>query len=153
MYYATLFLMSLSSSSLFLSHLKLTMLHPYILITRSPTKDKKFRAELPDGKTVDFGQKGYSDYTIHKDPARMRRYLFRHRLRENWGKSGMHKAGFWSRWLLWSKPCLDCAKKLIEKKFNVRIVIRWISGGCGAISTPSSGSWIWEFASCCSKPL
>ena len=100
------------------------MLHPYILITKSPTKDKKFRAELPDGKTVDFGQKGYSDYTIHKDPARMRRYLFRHRLRENWGKSGIATAGFWSRWLLWSKPCLDCAKKLIEKKFNVRIVIR-----------------------------
>ena len=95
------------------------------IITKSPTKDKKFRVRLPNGQhTVDFGQKGYSDYTIHKDPVRMRRYLIRHRTRENWKKSGMGTAGFWSRWLLWSMPCLDCAKKLIEKKFNVKIVVR-----------------------------
>ena len=85
-------------------------------------KEKKFRVTLENGTKVDFGAKGYSDYTIHKDPERMKRYLARHKKRENWTRSGMNTAGFWSRWLLWSKPSLGGAKKLIEKKFSIDIV-------------------------------
>jgi hypothetical protein len=42
-------------------------------------------------------------------------------MHENWKKSGVHTAGFWSRWLLWSKPTMTGAKALIKKKFNISI--------------------------------
>jgi hypothetical protein len=82
---------------------------------------KKFRVTLENGRKVEFGAKGYSDFTLHKDPERMQRYLIRHKRREDWSKKGINTAGFWSRWLLWSKPSLNGAIKLIENKFNVNI--------------------------------
>ena len=42
--------------------------------------------------------------------------------KENWKRDGMHKAGFWSRWLTWSEPSMNKAIKLIEEKFNVKII-------------------------------
>jgi len=42
--------------------------------------------------------------------------------KENWKRDGMHKAGFWSRWLTWSEPSMSKAIKLIEEKFNVKII-------------------------------
>jgi len=93
----------------------------FIKLKKSPRKNKKFRVTFEDNKTVDFGASGYSDYTIHKNQERMHRYLARHKKRENWSKKGIKTAGFWSRWLLWSKPSLDNSKKLIEQKFNVKI--------------------------------
>ena len=82
---------------------------------------KKFRATLENGRKVEFGAKGYSDFTLHKDPERMQRYIIRHKKREDWTKKGINTAGFWSRWLLWSKPSRNGAIKLIENKFNVKI--------------------------------
>jgi len=89
---------------------------------KNPDAVKKFKVTLPNGKTVKFGARGYSDYTIHKDEDRMNRYLARHRTRENWTKKGINTAGFWSRWLLWSEPSLSEAKKRIEKKFKISIL-------------------------------
>lgn len=83
---------------------------------------KKFRVVLPDGHSVLFGARGYSDYTIHKDVERQKRYLQRHQARENWGKSGVNTPGFWSRWILWNKPSLEASIKNTETKFNIRIV-------------------------------
>lgn len=119
-----------------------------ITLVRSPKKDKKFRVVLPSGKTVDFGQKGYSDFTLHKTPKRMRSYVQRHgglipkstmdetnptkiteRMlrvtksdKERWGRKDIDTAGFWSRWLLWSHPTIPGAIRIIEEKFGVRII-------------------------------
>lgn len=90
-----------------------------VILRQSPNPLKKFRVTFEDNTHVDFGGKGYSDYTIHKDPERMRRYMIRHQKRENWGVSGIHTPGFWSRWLLWSEPSLEGAKKSMSKKFNL----------------------------------
>jgi hypothetical protein len=84
----------------------------------------KFRAVFPEGKIVSFGRRGYSDYTIHKDPVRMRRYLDRHRKREAWGSAGRYTAGFWSRWLLWSKPNLQAAARATEKVLGAKYRIK-----------------------------
>ena len=47
------------------------------ILSESKNKDKKYA--LSDGqKTVNFGARGYEDYTIHKDPERMKRYVKRH---------------------------------------------------------------------------
>ncbi|QIG59943.1 hypothetical protein [Dishui Lake phycodnavirus 4] len=118
-----------------------------VKLRKSPHPSKKFRVIFEDGSSVDFGGKGYSDFTIHKNPLRMRSYLMRHGaapylssgiLREtngkvvlnklvninnshleNWKMSGVKTAGFWSRWLLWSVPSFDNAKKLMTRKFNI----------------------------------
>ena len=91
-----------------------------VILMKSPKREKKFRAIFKtNGKHVDFGQKGYSDYTIHKDPVRMKRYLGRHsHMGENWSLSGKYSAGFWSRWLLWSKPSLGAAISSVSKRLK-----------------------------------
>ena len=95
-----------------------------MILQKSPLSKKKFRINLDDGRHVDFGAVGYSDFTKHKDPARMRLYVIRHQSREKWGKNGIDTAGFWSRWILWSKPDLKEAIRYTEKKFGLRIYLR-----------------------------
>jgi len=82
-----------------------------VIDVRRAVPPHKWRATFPNGKSVKFGLRGYSDYTIHKDHERMLRYLTRHVKRENWSPSGLFKPGFWSRWLLWSKPSLRGAAR------------------------------------------
>lgn len=78
--------------------------HKYYIITES-------------GKKVYFGQYGASDFTIHKDEARRQRYIERHKNRENWKKSGIDTAGWWSYWYLWSKPTKKEAYNYIKSHF------------------------------------
>ena len=91
-----------------------------IILKRSTNPDKKFMVIIGN-KTVHFGSKGYSDFTHHKDSARMKRYKNRHRKRENWTKSGIKTAGFWSKWILWNKPGLTASIKDTERRFNIKI--------------------------------
>lgn len=116
-----------------------------VRVVRSPDPKKKFRAILENGKTVDFGARGYSDYTKHKTPSRMRSYVLRHggqipgRIiaerdpskiqnmmlninqsdKEEWKRSGINGAGFWSRWYLWSFPSFREVEKFMSKKFGL----------------------------------
>jgi hypothetical protein len=120
----------------------------HVKIIRSPDRKKKFRAILGDGRTVDFGASGYSDYTKHKTPSRMRSYVLRHGGRvpkrtiaerdprriqtmmldvnssdkEDWKISGIDGAGFWSRWYLWSYPDFEGVKKFMSKRFGIKFV-------------------------------
>ena len=119
-----------------------------VKIVRSPDRKKKFRAILEDDRTVDFGASGYSDYTKHKNPSRMRSYVLRHGGRvpkrtiaerepdkiqnmmldvtssdkENWKLSGIGGAGFWSRWYLWSFPTFEGVEKFMSKRFGLIIM-------------------------------
>jgi hypothetical protein len=92
-------------------------------VKRAVNRIHKFTAVFPDGTKVHFGRQGYSDYTLHKDPERMKRYLTRHRSRENWTRSGAKTPGFWSRWLLWSSPSLYGARAKTEKILGKKIVL------------------------------
>lgn len=49
-----------------------------VRLVQSPLATKKLRALWSDGRWTDFGALGYSDYTIHRDPERRRRYRLRH---------------------------------------------------------------------------
>ena len=99
-----------------------------IVLKKDPDGRHKFVAAVPvtNGRTkqVHFGLAGFSDYTKHGDPERMRRYLGRHRKRENWTRAGRYTAGFWSRWLLWSRPSFQAALKQTEKILGQRIIFR-----------------------------
>lgn len=91
-----------------------------IYLATSTRQDKKYMVKV-DGKTIHFGAKGMSDYTKHKDSERKQRYITRHQSRENWTKSGIATAGFWSRWLLWGEPTLKASIEEIERRFKVEI--------------------------------
>ena len=97
-----------------------------IYLSPSHLQSKKFKVTINNLSkcTIHFGAKGYEDYTIHKDKERKKRYIARHFSRENWNKSGICTAGFWSRWLLWEKATLQESIKYIEKKFNVNIIYK-----------------------------
>jgi len=91
-----------------------------IVLSKSKAKGKKWAVKVGN-KTVNFGAEGYEDYTIHKDPNRKHNYISRHQAREDWTKSGMKTAGFWSRWLLWNKPSLQKSITNTENKFKIKI--------------------------------
>ncbi len=93
-----------------------------VTIQRSKKKDKKFDAIIEGKKTVSFGAKGYSDYTIHKDPERKQNYVTRHKKNEDW--SDPTTARFYAKHVLWNKPTLQESVKDINKRckdINVKI--------------------------------
>ena len=96
------------------------------ILTKSKNKDKKFTVVIYENdkklKTVHFGANGMSDFTKHKDPQRKRLYILRHMPNQNWKKSGLKTAGFWSRWLLWNKKTISDSIKDIENRFNINII-------------------------------
>ena len=94
-----------------------------ILIKPSNLKTKKLMAIFyKDGKkikTTQFGSKGMSDYTIHKDDKRKELYLKRHKKNENW--NDYMSAGSLSRFLLWNKKTLKASLLDYLKRFKLKI--------------------------------
>jgi hypothetical protein len=91
-------------------------------IKPSHKKEKKWDAvfERGDGtrKVVPFGQKGYSDYTKHKNPTRKQRYIARHSgMGEHWNQPDT--PGALSRWVLWNKPSFRASVSDFKKRFNL----------------------------------
>ena len=90
-------------------------------IRKSHVAEKKYDAVFEqNGRefTTPFGQKGYSDFTKHKDVTRRTRYLNRHRgMGENW--QDPTTAGALSRWVLWNKPTLKASIADYKKRFNL----------------------------------
>jgi len=95
---------------------------PY-LVKITPARDgvHKYVAlfKLHEGgfKSVPFGASGMSDFTKHKDPERMKRYLDRHRANEDWNDP--MSAGALSRWILWSAPSIVGGIRNYRKHFNM----------------------------------
>lgn len=93
-----------------------------VVIKKSDNPKKKLQAVFTrdNGRTkkVHFGQAGAPDFTITKDKAQRKRYLDRHRKRENW--NDYMSAGSLSRWILWSGPSRSQNIKDFKKRFNLR---------------------------------
>jgi hypothetical protein len=87
--------------------------YPY----KSDKPEKKYFIMTKTGKYIYFGAAGMSDFTKHKDEDRKNRYIDRHKHNEDWGKSGIDTAGFWSRWLLWNKTTIKSSYEDIKKRF------------------------------------
>lgn len=93
-----------------------------IKIVKSSKSDKKLMAVFEDcqsgrQRTIHFGSKGMSDYTIHKDPERKQRYIARHSKNENWNNPV--SAGALSRWVLWNKPSLQASIADYKRRFKL----------------------------------
>jgi hypothetical protein len=87
-----------------------------IEIKKSHLPNKKYNAVITGTKTIPFGQRSASDYTIHRDAERKQRYLKRHQVMEDWGDP--KTAGFYSRWITWNKPTLQQSVADVNKKFK-----------------------------------
>ena len=98
-------------------------MYKIVKIVPSASSTKKYDVFLRDkeGKEhkVSFGAKGYSDFTKHKDEERKKLYIARHKAREDWTRSGVLTAGFWSRWVLWNKPALRASIEDTRIRFNL----------------------------------
>jgi hypothetical protein len=91
-----------------------------VSITKSPKADKKLMATFEDnGRTTHrhFGQKGASDFTQNKDPARKALYIARHEARENWNDA--KSAGALSKWVLWNKTSLTASIADYKRHFGL----------------------------------
>lgn len=90
----------------------------------SDKPNKKFFIITDDNRRIYFGQAGYNDFIIYnkiegreKANKMKNAYIARHsKMNENWGKSGINTAGFYSRWLLWEEPTIELAYKKLKKK-------------------------------------
>ena len=71
----------------------------FISITISPVKAKKYRITLKDGSRIDYGAVGMSDYLIHRDKDRRKR--FHDRFKNNKGYNNPYSGLFYSARLLW----------------------------------------------------
>ena len=77
-------------------------LHKYygkdVVLYPSTRKDKKWMVYNPEGKKVHFGQKGYEDWHLHKNP--IRRDLFRKR-NAKWANAPKWTPAHLSYYILW----------------------------------------------------
>jgi hypothetical protein len=96
-----------------------------IRIAKSPKAEKKLRASFcKQGKIkhVDFGAKGMQNYggvgkERHLDKERKKRYITRHKSRENWNDPTT--PGALSRWILWNEDTQQKSIRSYKKKFNL----------------------------------
>jgi hypothetical protein len=90
-------------------------------LTHSTNPEKKmmavFRLDSGRTKTTHFGAAGMSDFTIHKDEERKKRYILRHKAHENF--TDPTTAGALSRWILWNKPSLRASIADFKHRFNL----------------------------------
>ena len=94
-----------------------------IVLTKSKNKDKKYDAVVDGKKTIHFGAKGYSDYTINKDDERKHRYISRHKSNENW--NNYKTAGFYAKNILWNKPTVEASVADTNRRFkNIHIKLK-----------------------------
>lgn len=106
----------------------------HVVLKPSPSITHKYRVILPSKRAIDFGQKGFHDYTDHGNPRLMRAHLIRKgaiipkKLRIDTNQYEIHRgmlmvdesteqdwedyfrAEYWERWMLWSYPDINKAK-------------------------------------------
>jgi len=92
-----------------------------LVVKKSNVSGKKYTAVFTyeDGKTkkVHFGATGFSDYTVHGDKERRKRYRDRHR-KDLQTKDPM-RAGYLSYYILWGESTsLRENIKNYKKRFN-----------------------------------
>jgi predicted RNA-binding protein associated with RNAse of E/G family len=95
-------------------------------LDKSTKPNKKYMVSFINPNTnrinnIHFGQKKYSDMTIHKDENRKKRYIARASVQQN--TQNITKPAFWALNLLWNKPTIEESIKDIEKRYpHVKIL-------------------------------
>jgi len=90
----------------------------HVVIYRSKKAGKKYTAEIHDGDHIvhiHFGDPKGKQYPIHKDKTIKAAYVARHEKTENWTRSGVRTAGFWSKHILWNETTIAGSIARTEK--------------------------------------
>ena len=86
------------------------------ILEKSNRKDKKLMVK--NGKTIHFGAKGYSDFTLSKDTNKKKNYIKRHIVNEDFNNP--KTAGSLSRHILWGdSTSLSKNISAFKSKFKV----------------------------------
>ena len=101
-----------------------------------------------------FGQRGASDFTIHNDVERKRRYIHRHKSRENW--KDPVSPGALSRWFLWNTSLQPMSRRAhqaycarfqrLKCALGEATPTRRLQGGRGSNPTMRTDPALWETA-------
>ena len=95
-----------------------------VQISRSDSKNKKYKAIITNGTTkkiIQFGAKGYLDYTLHGNEKAKQNYISRHKTNEDWNNIN---AGFLSRFVLWNKKTVQESIDDLNTKYkNIKFVL------------------------------
>lgn len=70
-------------------------------------------------KTVNFGAKGYEDFTTHGNIQRKMSYISRHQSREDFNNP--MTSGALSRWILWNQKSISASYKDFRSKFKYEL--------------------------------
>ena len=96
----------------------------YELVSIKPDDNKKNKMvatfknkETNRNKTVHFGAAGMDDYTKTKDDEQKKKYLARHKARENW--SDPTSKGALAKYILWNKPTISASISDYKKHFKL----------------------------------
>ena len=98
----------------------------YLYKSDKPSKKYYVEFENPNtkkSKRIYFGAAGYPDFILSGDEEKKKRYIARHKKREDWS-SPYAGAGVWSRYILWGEKTLPKSIKAMEKHFNIKIINR-----------------------------
>ena len=90
-----------------------------LTIAKSSRSTKKWMAKFEVNgrpRTTHFGANGMSDYTIHKDPERARRYRLRH---ANDDLDNPLSPGALSYYILWHSPDFNANVREYRKRFGI----------------------------------
>lgn len=87
--------------------------------SNSATKKMVAIFRLDNGKTrkIQFGSKGYSNFSLHGNKTRRQHYINRHAARENFNDP--MTPGALSRWILWNKPTIAGSVRDFKKRFGL----------------------------------
>lgn len=99
------------------------MLEFYVQKSDRPSKKWKI-TNNHNRQSIYIGDSKYEDFLQHKNEIRKTNYLRRHQTTEDWTRSGIYTAGFWSKWLTWNKPTLYESIKDIEQKFGFSVKLK-----------------------------
>ena len=93
-----------------------------ITITKSTREGKTYQAT--DGKkTVNFGQKGASDFTKNKDEERKQTYIQRHS-NEDHSISNALSPAFLARNILWNKPTIEASIRDLNRRYKTEFRLK-----------------------------
>ena len=101
-----------------------------VKISKSTIPSKKLMAVFfKQGKkikTTHFGSSPNKDFTIYSKDSRSKaeqekkKYLARHRVRENW--NDYKSSGSLSRYILWNKPTVKSSIYDYVRRFNLKLI-------------------------------
>ena len=98
----------------------------FLGLRKSDRPEKKYyvllEGESGREKRVYFGDASSKDFTLFSPlerEERKRRYIARHRSREDWSKSGIESSGFWAKNILWNQPTVSASLADTRRRFNI----------------------------------